>query len=108
VRPEACVILVSSPDEKTAEKIATRLLEKRLAACIHINGPIQSLYLWEERLQRSQEWQVWIKSKMLLFTEITQEICQLHPYEVPQIISMPIVDGLEPYLNWLDQSTIET
>jgi periplasmic divalent cation tolerance protein len=96
---------VSCPTEELAHQIAQSLVEKSLAACVFVGAAGTSYYRWEEKLQKATEWPLWIKTKSSLFVEITQEICQLHPYEVPQILSMSIENALPAYLSWLDKET---
>ncbi|TVQ77609.1 MAG: divalent-cation tolerance protein CutA [Bradymonadales bacterium] len=99
------VLWVTCPTEESAEEIGRSLLEKKLGACVQIEGPIRSLYPWKGQLQQDSEWRLWIKTKSSLNTEIIQEICQLHPFEVPQILSMPIGQALPAYEKWLLEQT---
>ena len=95
--------VVTTADKKEdAEKIATRLVEKKLAACVQIAGPITSLYRWKGNIEKTEEWQCWIKSKEILYKEIEKEIKSIHHYEVPEIIAIPIVAGSHGYLQWLE------
>ena len=98
-----CIQVVTTTDNKEdAEKIATRLVEKKLAACVQIVGPITSFYRWKGNIEKAQEWQCWIKSKEILYKEIEKEIRSVHPYEVPEIVAIPIVAGSRGYLQWLE------
>ena len=100
---ESYIQVVTTTDKKEdAERIATCLLEKRLAACVQIAGPITSLYPWKGNMERTQEWQCWIKSKEFLYKEIEKAIKSVHPYEVPEIVAMPIVAGSRESLEWLE------
>ena len=95
-------IITTTEKKEDAEEIAMTLVEKRLAACVQIAGPITSLYRWKGNIERAQEWQCWIKSKEVLYKEIEKTIKSVHPYEVPEIIAMPIVAGSSDYLGWLE------
>ena len=89
-----------SPDE--AEKIARELVSQRLAACVSIVAGVRSLYRWKGAIEDSQETILLIKSTRELFPRLKSELARLHNYEVPEIIALPVVDGAEPYLAWMD------
>ncbi len=95
-------VMTTTDKKEDAERIATCLVEKRLAACVQIAGPITSFYRWKGNMERTQEWQCWIKSKEVLYKEIEKAIKSVHPYEVPEIIAMPIIAGSHDYLEWLE------
>ena len=84
-----------------AERIARTLAEKRLAACIQITGPVASTYWWKGKLETAQEWLCTIKSREALYGELEKAIKEMHPYETPEIIALPIVAGSREYLDWL-------
>ncbi|NIA08270.1 MAG: divalent cation tolerance protein CutA [Nitrospiraceae bacterium] len=84
-----------------AEKIAKKLVEMRLAGSVQIVGPIVSTYWWKGNMETSQEWLLFIKSIRDLYKEIESKIKKMHPYEVPEIIAVPIVDASNDYLEWL-------
>ena len=96
-------IQVSTTTERKedAEKIARALVERRLAACTQIVGPIESTYWWKGNVERAEEWLCTIKSSRSLYAQVEREISRLHPYQTPQIIATPIVCGSEDYLKWL-------
>jgi periplasmic divalent cation tolerance protein len=96
------VILVTAPSQQEAEMIAETLLQERLAACVTIL-PVQSIYRWQGTIHNDQEWQLLIKSERDRFADLEIKIRQIHPYEVPEIIALPIVAGSLPYLNWISQ-----
>jgi len=89
----------SSPEE--AEKIAHALVEKRLAACVNILPAVRSIYRWKDAIEDDQETLLLIKSSRALFNELRAEIEKLHSNEIPEAIAIPIVDGLERYLEWM-------
>lgn len=84
-----------------AEKIVKSLLEKRLAACAQIIGPMTSYFHWQGKLDSAQEYLCLIKSRNDLFGELEAEIKNIHPYEVPEILTTQITKGGSDYLNWL-------
>lgn len=97
-----CVVLVSTSSQAEAEKIAKVLVESQLAACVSL-VPITSIYTWDNKLHQEQEWQLLIKTELALFAAITLKIQELHTYEVPEIIALPLVAGSKPYLQWISQ-----
>ena len=86
-----------------AERIATELVSRRLAACVQINGPVHSTYRWQGKVETAEEWLCVAKTHRRQLAAIQQLIGELHPYEVPEIIATPIVDGSAAYLTWLDE-----
>lgn len=85
-----------------AAAIARRLVEKRLAACVNLLPGARSIYHWKGAVEESEEVLLVIKSSRALFRELRTELEKVHSYEVPELIAMPIVDGSEPYLEWMD------
>jgi periplasmic divalent cation tolerance protein len=94
-------ISTTSEEKQDAERIARSVVEKRLAACVQITGPIISTYHWKGAIETSEEWLCLIKSRRDLYEEIEKAIKEIHPYETPEIIATPIVAGSEDYLAWL-------
>jgi periplasmic divalent cation tolerance protein len=103
-RPSAnyCAILVSAGSQSEAEKIANVLVKSQLAACVSL-VPITSIYTWQEKLHQEQEWQLIIKTELTLFSAIALKIQELHSYEVPEIIALPLVAGSKSYLQWISE-----
>lgn len=89
-----------SPEE--AERIAFRLVEKHLAACVNISSPVRSVYRWKGALETAEEWMLTIKTRRDQFAAVREEVALLHSYDVPELIALPIVDGAETYLDWLE------
>lgn len=96
------LILCTCPDRNTSEKIAKRLVKDRLAACVNIMPGLTSIYTWQDRLETAEEHLMLIKSTKERYPAIEQAIRELHPYELPEIIALPIEQGLPDYLNWID------
>jgi periplasmic divalent cation tolerance protein len=97
-------IQVSTTTEKKedAKKIAKTLVDKRLAACIQIFGPIVSTYWWKGNVETAGEWMCFIKTERALYDRLEKAIKEIHPYETPEIVAVPIISGSKEYLGWLD------
>jgi periplasmic divalent cation tolerance protein len=96
------IILCTCPDKDTAEKIARLLLNDKLTACVNILPGITSMYLWHEQIESAQEQLLLIKAKKSCYEAIEKTIIEHHPYELPEIIAVPIENGLPEYLHWID------
>lgn len=95
-------VFVTIDDESKAEEIAEKIVEKRLAACVQIAGPLTSIYRWEDKVNKDREWLLIIKSSEKLFDELEKELIGLHTYDTPEILAFPVVKGSMDYLNWLN------
>ncbi|TAL30630.1 MAG: divalent-cation tolerance protein CutA [Spirochaetes bacterium] len=100
------VILCTVPSLQVAEKIAQTLVPRKLAACVNIVSGLISVYWWKGEICREQECLLIIKSRRALFPGLKEAILSEHPYEVPEIVTMPIEEGHQPYLDWIEASTI--
>jgi len=96
------VILCTCSSAEEAEKLARSLVEARLAACVNVIPQIRSYYRWNGALESSEEYLLAIKSSVGLFETLRAHLAELHSYEVPEILALPVVAGAESYLNWLD------
>jgi len=96
------IVLTTCPDEACAERIARTLVEEGLAACVSILPPMRSIYKWEGKIETASEQLLVIKSATARFPAIRDRLRALHPYELPEIIAVPIADGLPEYLAWLN------
>lgn len=96
------IILCTCPDFAAAKKIADLLIEKRLAACVNILPGITSVYRWQNKIETAQEVLLLIKSRPDQYSNIESVIKQAHPYELPEIISVSVENGLPGYLKWID------
>ena len=97
------IVLTTCPDDETATKIAGALVEKDIAACVNIIPGIQSVYHWEGRVEKDAEWLLVIKAPGDRYTAIEKTVVSLHPYELPEVIAVPIGAGLPAYLAWMDE-----
>jgi len=98
------VVLVIStfPDAETARRIATELVTEKLAACANLMPPVQSIYRWGGGLEEASETLVFFKTTR--YAELAAKLRSLHPYDVPEIISLRVADGLPDYLRWVSES----
>lgn len=100
------LIYVSCGSEDNAREIAQALVQEQLAACVNILPPIQSVYRWQGEVESASEYLLLIKTRKEAFAALRERVCILHHYELPELIAVPIVAGLEPYLNWITESII--
>ncbi|HEY9763977.1 MAG TPA: divalent-cation tolerance protein CutA [Trichocoleus sp.] len=98
------VVLVTASSQEEALKLADHLVKDALAACVNL-FPVQSVYTWQGELHHDTEWQLVIKTNLDCFAQLEARVRELHSYEVPEIIALPIVKGSEPYLSWLAEQT---
>jgi periplasmic divalent cation tolerance protein len=99
-QPNYGVVLVTASGQTEAEAIAQRLVEAKLAACVSV-FPIRSLYSWQGTVHNQEEWQLLIKTDLDRFASLEATVRQLHSYEVPEIIALPVLAGSQPYLAWI-------
>ena len=95
-------VVTTTERKEDAERIARALVEARLAACVQVLGPITSTYRWKGAIETSREWQCVAKSRLDLYARLEETIRGAHPYEVPEILALPITAGSQGYLEWLD------
>jgi len=100
-------VVTTLPDRASAEQLAARLLEQRLAACVQIS-PCTSWYRWQGAIEQGEELVCTIKTRRDLFPELCRAIRAIHPYQVPEILAAPVVDGGASYLDWLEQELLPT
>lgn len=103
---EAILVITNLPDREAAQRLAGRLVEERLAACVNILAPCESVYRWQGRIETAQEITLLIKTLGAHYGKVEKTIRQCHPYELPEIIAVPIAAGLPAYLEWLAAETI--
>ena len=102
--PKYIVILSTAGTLEEASKIAEELVSAHLVACVNLVPGIQSIYWWNNAVQKDQEILMIIKTEKRKFEEVKSVILSLHSYEVPEIISIPVDDGSKKYLQWIDQA----
>ena len=96
------VVFVTAGSEQEAGVIAQTLVDAKLAACVSIM-PIQSVYTWQGKVHQDQEWQLMIKTDLAQFPNLETKIRAIHSYELPEIIALPIMQGSQPYLDWIGE-----
>ncbi|MEW5864090.1 MAG: divalent-cation tolerance protein CutA [Pseudomonadota bacterium] len=101
----ALLVLTNLPDRAAAEKIADLLIERRLAACVNILAPCRSVYRWKGAVQHDEEHPMLIKTTAERYPAMEAAIRQAHPYELPEIVAVPIERGLPAYLDWVAAET---
>jgi periplasmic divalent cation tolerance protein len=99
------LVLTNLPDRAAAEKLADVLVGKRLAACINILAPCRSVYRWQDAVQHEEEHPVLIKTTRAAYADLEAQIRAHHPYELPEIVAVPIERGLPAYLDWVAAQT---
>jgi periplasmic divalent cation tolerance protein len=97
------VVLTTCNSQEQAAQLARHLVEHRLAACVNILPEARSFYRWKDNIENTAEVVVLIKSRRDVFDQLRGAIAQIHTYEIPEVIALPVVDGSEAYLNWLDR-----
>ena len=101
----AVVILTTVPDLNLAKRISHLLIEEHLAACVHIGPPSLSMYAWDGDVQGEQELPLTIKTSQRVVEKTIERLIELHPYDVPEAIVLPVIAGSGPYLEWIDANT---
>ncbi|RJQ21052.1 MAG: divalent-cation tolerance protein CutA [Nitrospiraceae bacterium] len=104
-RTEEIVVFITAPHEDLAASIARALVESRLAACANIIKGIRSIYAWQGKIEDDSEVLMIVKTRRELFDALSAKVKELHSYEVPEIIALPVTAGSEDYLKWLREST---
>lgn len=102
---EFCQAVVTFDDREKADALARILVEERLAACAQIDGPIESVFWWEGKAQTETEWRMEVKTRTALLDAVSARVNELHDYDVPQVVAVPIVGGLPAYLDWIRDET---
>lgn len=97
------IVLSTCPSLEEAKRIGRGLVEERLAACVNILGGVESVYRWQGSVQESSEVMLVVKSRRDLLERLRERLANMHSYEVPEAIAIPVVDGLPAYLEWIDR-----
>ena len=99
------IVLTNLPDRAAAQRIADLVIEKRLAACVNILAPCRSVYRWKGAVQHDEEHPLLIKTTRERYAALEQAIRGAHPYELPEIVAVPVEHGLAEYLGWVEAET---
>jgi periplasmic divalent cation tolerance protein len=102
---EYVVVLTTLPADADGAAFGRALLEERLAACVNLLAPMESVYRWEGQVEQERERQVIIKTSRARLSDLWDRVRELHPYEVPEFLVLTIADGNEAYLRWVGEST---
>ncbi|HXA46126.1 MAG TPA: divalent-cation tolerance protein CutA [Burkholderiaceae bacterium] len=102
---QVLLVMTNVPDTECAQALARSLLEQGLAACVNWQAGVKSCYRWQGAIEEASEVSVSIKTTASRYKELQAAIKALHPYEVPEIIAIPVVTGWEPYLAWVIEET---
>ena len=105
---DTLIVLCTCPEREVGLHIAEQLVDRRLAACVNLVPGITSVYRWEDRRESADEVLLVIKTRNERFAELQQAVSELHPYELPELIAVPVQRGLSAYLNWVAQCTTST
>ncbi|HEC12999.1 MAG TPA: divalent-cation tolerance protein CutA [Acidiferrobacteraceae bacterium] len=97
------IVITTAPNQASARKLGDTLVEEGLAACVNVLSGVESIYRWQGKINRDSEHILLIKSSQQKYSQIQQRILDLHPYELPEIIAVPIIEGLPAYLDWLNK-----
>lgn len=95
------VVLVTVPSAEEAARIGRTLVEERLAGCVNVVGPVRSIYRWQDTVEDESEHLLVVKARAAGVADLAARIRVLHPYDVPEVLALPIAAGSEPYLAWL-------
>lgn len=97
------VVLTTCESEELAQRLARHLVEQRLAACVNVLPGARSVYRWKDQVEDFPEFVLIIKSRRDVFVKLREAIGHLHSYEIPEVIALPVVDGSDAYLHWMDR-----
>ena len=102
----ALIVITNAPDRDVALRIAHALVERKLAACVNILAECASVYRWKDGLETATEVPMLIKTRAAIYDEVEAAIKSLHPYELPEIVAVPVGRGLPAYLEWVANQTV--
>ena len=103
--PQVLAVFTNAPDEAVARTLAATLVDSGLAACVNVLAPCRSVYRWRGVVEQTQEIPLLIKTTRARYPEVQAAILAAHPFEVPEIIALPVEFGLPAYLAWVDAET---
>ena len=97
-------VLTTVGSEEEAERLSSALVDRRLAACVQIIGPIRSRYRWQGKIEEEREWQCLAKTEAARYPEVEAAIRELHSYDEPEILAIPVLAGSKGYLDWVSEN----
>ncbi len=98
------IVLTTTGSKEEAQQIAHMLVERHLAACVSLVGPIESIYRWKDDIESAEEWLLLIKTTAAAFADVRDVIRELHSYELPECVQIPIEEGSAEYLSWIEEN----
>ncbi len=102
---QTLLVMTNLPDAATAHRIAQRLIERKLAACANILPVVTSMYRWQGKIEVASECAMWLKTTRVQYDALLQALLEQHPYELPEVIALPVERGLPAYLKWIETET---
>ncbi|NCN88967.1 MAG: divalent-cation tolerance protein CutA [Gallionella sp.] len=102
---EVLLVFTTLPDRASGERIAGALVTERVAACVNLMAAATSFYHWQGKLERTGEIPLLIKTTRSAYPQLEQRLRELHPYDLPEIIALPVAAGLPDYLSWVRRET---
>lgn len=102
---DVLLVLTNCPDADCAERIARALVDAGFAACVNQLAPVRSTYRWQGAVEQATEVPLFIKTTAARYAEVEAAIRRLHPYDVPEVVAVPVVAGFAPYLRWVEEET---
>ena len=102
---EYLLVLTTCPDQQVARHLARTLVERKLAACVQVSSPVTSFYRWDDNVCEEQEFSLQIKCLAACYPDLQQAVTEMHPYEVPELIAVPVSQGLPAYLEWIKENS---
>ncbi|HID47587.1 MAG TPA: divalent-cation tolerance protein CutA [Methanothermococcus okinawensis] len=101
---EYIVVFITVPNVEVGEKIGHTLIKEKLAVCINITSEVKSIYFWKGNIEEDREHLLVVKTRRDRFESLEKKIKEIHPYEVPEIIALPVILGSKDYLNWIEET----
>ncbi len=101
---DCCVVMITTPDAALAKRIADMLIDKRLGACVQVTN-VDSTYRWSSEVHRTPEVLMLVKTRTALLGELVDQVREMHVYDAPEIVALPIIGGAADYLHWVDSET---
>ena len=106
--PDAAILVLTSlPDRESATALARALVTGRLAACVNVGAPVESMYHWRGEIETANEVPVTVKTRRELYAAVEAAIVAAHPYELPEVVAVPVTHGLARYLHWIAEETAQ-
>ena len=101
----ACLVYITAASAEEATRIGRTVVEERLAACVNVHSPITSIYRWQDAIQQDSETVLIAKTPDRLIDRLVERVVELHSYDCPCIVAVPVVGGHRPFLDWIDAET---